>query len=87
VETQGSVSFEAAPGGRGAIVTVELVYAPPAGAVGVAVAKLFGEAPDQQLHEDLRRFKQIMELGEAVQSDGGQGRAARPASTNGRSAR
>jgi uncharacterized membrane protein len=28
------------------------------------VAKLFGEEPDQQVREDLRHFKEIMEAGE-----------------------
>jgi uncharacterized membrane protein len=32
--------------------------------MGRAVAKLFGEEPDQQVHEDLHRFKQLMETGE-----------------------
>jgi uncharacterized membrane protein len=44
-------------------------YAPPAGLAGQAIAKLFGEEPGQQLDDDLRRFKQIMEIGEVVKSD------------------
>ena len=32
--------------------------------MGAAFAKLFGEEPGQQIHEDLRAFKQIMETGE-----------------------
>jgi len=27
---------------------------------------LFGEAPEQQIEEDLRRFKQLMETGETA---------------------
>ena len=34
------------------------------------VAKLFGEEPGQQMRDDLRRFKQVMETGEVVRSDG-----------------
>jgi uncharacterized membrane protein len=49
---------------------VELEYEPPGGAVGAAVAKLFGEEPDQQLRDDLRRFKQVLETGEVVVSEG-----------------
>ena len=37
--------------------------------IGATVAKLFGEEPDQQLDDDLRRFKQVMEVGEVVVSD------------------
>jgi uncharacterized membrane protein len=64
VETAGSVHFRPAPGGRGTEVRVNLKVNPPAGQLGIALAKLFGEAPDQQIRDDLRRFKQIMETGE-----------------------
>jgi uncharacterized membrane protein len=69
VENSGFVRFERAPGGRGTLIHVELRYSPPAGALGAAVAKLFGEEPRQQLYDDLRAFKQIMEIGEVVKSD------------------
>ena len=45
-------------------------YNPPGGALGALVAKLFGEEPEQQVCDDLRRFKQVMETGEVVRSDG-----------------
>ncbi|HEX9993270.1 MAG TPA: SRPBCC family protein [Acidimicrobiales bacterium] len=70
VQTTGSVRFAPAPGGRGTEVTVEITYSPPAGALGAAVAKLFGEEPLQQVKDDLRRFKQVLETGEVVRSDG-----------------
>jgi len=38
--------------------------------MGAAVAKLFGEEPDQQVREDLRHFKQIMETGEIPSIEG-----------------
>jgi hypothetical protein len=34
------------------------------------VAKLFGEEPNQQISDDLRRFKQVVETGEIARSDG-----------------
>ena len=40
------------------------------GTVGKAVAKYFGEEPHQQLDDDLRRLKQVLETGEVVRSDG-----------------
>lgn len=46
------------------MVRVELNYNPPAGQVGRWVAKLFGEEPEQQIHDDLRNFKRMIELGE-----------------------
>ena len=85
VENSGSVRFERAPGGRGTVVHVEIDYRPPGGAVGALVARLFGEDPEGQLQTDLRRFKQVIETGEVVISDGtllGEGyseqRAAQP---------
>lgn len=44
-------------------VIVSLTYHPPLGAVGAAVAKLFGEEPSQQIRDDLQNFKQAVEGG------------------------
>jgi uncharacterized membrane protein len=66
----GEVLFVPAPGGRGTEVHVTLHYDMPAGALGEAVARFFGEDPSQQLDDDLRRFKQVMETGEVVRSEG-----------------
>lgn len=70
VPNSGTVRFSAAPGGRGTEVRVELDYRPPAGKLGNAVARLLGEEPRQQVTDDLRRFKQVLETGEVVVSDG-----------------
>lgn len=70
VPNTGSVSFAPAPGDRGTEVRVELRYDPPAGKLGALVAKLFGEEPNQQARDDLRAFKQVMETGEVVVSEG-----------------
>jgi uncharacterized membrane protein len=70
VESDGSVLFTDAPGGRGTIVSVSMQYHPPAGSLGAAFAKLFGEEPDKQVREDLRHFKQIMETGEIPSIEG-----------------
>ena len=69
VDNAGAVRFEAAPGNRGTIVRVNLEYSPMGGVVGAAVAKLFGEEPEQQMDDDLRRLKQVMEVGEVVVSE------------------
>jgi len=66
VPNRGAVDFEAAPGNRGTILRVDLQYDPPGGAVGAAIAKLFGKEPSQQIAEDLRRFKQRVETGEVA---------------------
>ena len=70
VDNAGSVRFESAPEGRGTIVRVTLKYDPPAGKLGSLVAKLWGEEPSQQIEEDLRRFKQVMETGEITTTEG-----------------
>ena len=70
VESIGSVRFTDAPGGRGTVVNVSMQYHPPAGSMGAAFAKLFGEEPGQQIRDDLRHFKQIMETGEIPSVEG-----------------
>lgn len=70
VPNAGTVRFLPAPGGRGTEVHVDLVFDAPAGQLGRAIARYFGEDPSQQLDDDLRRFKQVMETGEVVRSDG-----------------
>jgi uncharacterized membrane protein len=70
VDNAGSVRFVPAPGERGTEVKVVIDYIPPAGRVGKWVAKLFGEAPDQQIQEDLRKFKRVMETGEFATTKG-----------------
>lgn len=70
VDNAGSVRFVPAPGGRGTEVHITIGYNPPAGKLGAAVAKLFGEEPNQQVNEDLRRFKRLMETGEVATTEG-----------------
>jgi uncharacterized membrane protein len=66
VTHEGMVSFEPASGGRGTIVRVEMLYVPPAGKVGVWIARMFGEEPALQVADDLRRLKQLLETGEVA---------------------
>ncbi len=69
VPNAGSVRFKALSAGRGTEVKVVLEYDAPGGALGTLVAKLFGEEPDVQVREDLRRFKALMEAGEIPVSE------------------
>ncbi|HEX8151510.1 MAG TPA: cyclase, partial [Thermoanaerobaculia bacterium] len=64
VDNAGSVHFKPAAGGRGTEVKVVLRYDPPGGVFGAAVSKMFGEDPDYQVQEDLRRLKMLVETGE-----------------------
>jgi uncharacterized membrane protein len=76
ISTAGSVNFDEDP--HGTRVTVHLQYNPPGGRLGAAVAKMFGEEPNQTIREDLRRLKQLMEAGEIPTTEGQpSGRAAR----------
>jgi len=75
----GSVRFVPAPDGVSTEVYVVLVYDIPGGTLGKAVAKYFGEEPHQQLDDDLRRLKQVLETGEIVDSDASIHRGMHPA--------
>ena len=65
VDNAGSVHFSPTENGD-TEVRVVLRYDPPAGRLGAAVARLFGEDPSRQVAEDLRRLKQVVEAGEPV---------------------
>lgn len=60
VDNAGSVQFESLADGK-TRVHVALSYRPPAGPLGAAVAKLFGEEPSQQIADDLQNFKRAFE--------------------------
>lgn len=60
----GVVRFSPAPGNRGTRVEVAFTFHPPLGKAGLMLARLTDEEPSQQLSEDLRRFKQLIETGE-----------------------
>ncbi len=77
INNAGSVHFTPSADGSGTEVRVVLSYEPPAGKLGVAVAKLLGEEPSKQVAEDLRRLKQVMDSSEVVTGS----RARRPSAT------
>ncbi len=70
VDNSGEVRFERAPGDRGTILRVEMRYTPPGGIFGAIGAKLFGEEPQMQVRDDLRRLKQVLETGEVTVAEG-----------------
>ena len=69
VDNAGSVHFKESPGGRGTEVKVALQYNPPGGTFGAIFAKLFGEEPSQQIEDDLRRMKRLLETPSADSKD------------------
>jgi uncharacterized membrane protein len=66
VPNEGTVRFKDVGNGQRTEVKVSLTYHPPGGAFGVAIAKLFGEEPSQQVEEDLRKLKKELESGGAA---------------------
>lgn len=73
VHSKGSVRF-IETGDRGTQVKVTLDYIPPAGKLAAAFAYLFGQEPRQQIQEDLRHFKQLMEAGEIPTNESPRGK-------------
>jgi len=70
VISAGSVRFRSAGPDRGTDVYVHLQYSPPAGRIGAAIAWMLGHEPNRVIHEDLRRFKQLLEMGEVATTKG-----------------
>ncbi len=66
----GRVELSEAPGARGTEVRVVLTLEPPAGGLGMAMARLTGDSPDQLVRTGLRRIKQVLECGEVIRVDG-----------------
>ncbi len=60
----GKVQFEAAPDGRGSIVTLTLDYYSPEGPFWSNLGKRFSVIDDHETLETLRSFKEVMEAGE-----------------------
>ncbi len=70
IANAGSVQFKSPPDGRGTVVKIELQYEPPGGVIGSTLVKLIGQHPEQQIDEDLRRMKQLLETGEVSTTEG-----------------
>lgn len=62
VASAGTVRFDANPGGTTRI-DVTLSYNPPLGAVGHAVATIFGTDPKTEMDADLNRMKTLLDTG------------------------
>lgn len=70
IKTSGQVQFSDAPEGRGTVVRARIHYSAPGGKIAQEISRFFGESAEQQLREDLRRFKQVMEAGETPTTKG-----------------
>lgn len=70
LQNAGSVRFKPAPANRGTEVQLTVQFIPPAGVIGQAVVKMFGEVPQHYIAQYLREFKQQMETGEIATIEG-----------------
>lgn len=77
MQNAGTVRFMEAPDGLGTEVRVDMEYEPPFGKLGSKLAMMFREEPGQQVQDDLRHFKEVMETGEVLVSDATKQRAGR----------
>ena len=64
------ISYGPAPGNRGTEVRVVLEKSASGGAIGQKAAAVVGTDPQRQLDDALRRFKQLVETGEVLRSEG-----------------
>ncbi len=64
-----TVTFAAAPGGRGTEIRAEMTWTPKGGKIGETAQRLMHKSPGQMLGQDLKRFKMLVETGEIVVSD------------------
>ena len=69
-EIDAEVTFVPAPGDRGTEIHVSIDHGTPGGKVGEVVDKVRGAAPRAKAMDELRRFKQRVETGVIVRSDG-----------------
>ena len=69
IHSEGFVRFDKNRDGS-TRVTVQMSYVPPAGAVGHAVAQLFGVDPRQAMNDDLIRLKSLLEGGRTSTDEG-----------------
>lgn len=78
IETAGSVHFKGGSADRGTSVTVSMKYNPPGGKLTTTIVEWLGMGAEQKIAEDLRRFKQLMEVGEIARTDGQSRGSCRP---------
>lgn len=73
----GAVRFMPSASAEETEVRVEMEYVPPAGAVGVGIAKVLGVEPSMLAAEALRNLKQLIEAGEITPAKTKNGRKKR----------
>jgi hypothetical protein len=69
LERDGEARFLFAPGGRGVELHIDHDPGIGGGRLGAAAAKLTGKSPDEQINDELRRFKSLLETGSIMRSE------------------
>jgi uncharacterized membrane protein len=64
IQHKGKVNFK--ENQKGTQLNVNLIYSPPAGVAGHAVAKMFGKDPKAEMNADLARLKSLLEEGKTT---------------------
>ncbi|MBI1912743.1 MAG: DUF2892 domain-containing protein [Deltaproteobacteria bacterium] len=70
IRNEGIVMFRKAPGDRGTEVKLHFIYYPPLAGAGKGAIRLLDAITFRQIHDELRKFKQIMETGEIPTAEG-----------------
>ncbi|MFN7997158.1 MAG: SRPBCC family protein [Bryobacteraceae bacterium] len=70
VPNSGSVEFEPVPGGRGTLVRAQLQFSGPAAALDSPLLKLIGHDAQQVMRKTLFNFRQVLETGEVLTTEG-----------------
>lgn len=70
VSHSGSIDFEPAPQGRGTILRVQMDLEGMGRLLASDLGRLTGKHPEQMIYKDLRRFKAVIETGEALTTEG-----------------
>lgn len=70
IEHTGVVRFVPTTAGNSTRLDIDMRYHAPSSKAGVMLAKILGEEPSQQIDDDLRRSKQLIETGEIATTVG-----------------
>ena len=70
VAHDGEITFREATGDRGTVIGLSLRYEATEDDSAPKVATVIGKAPAQEIREEMRRFKQLMEAGEIPTVEG-----------------
>jgi uncharacterized membrane protein len=68
IQNRGYVKF--IPTSRGTEVSVSIEYEPPAGGIGKLAGRAVKFVAEQQITEEIRNFKSLMEVGEVITTEG-----------------